>query len=356
VTAKTSQLQIRVTADQKRALKRRAAAVGQSVSSYVLGCALPARGAEVDRRVRALLGGHDRDRALAALRQVLRTLDPDELADAVTSLDPTDTPPVPLNYLAATVEQVCHERGTPPPSWTRTVAPLGRPHFSRDLRSLWPTQMRRSTVPYKRRNLFIDLTDEPAAVGDRDPTPGPPAVTRAAAGPWAGSLTSDVPASLVALNAELGRRRILAELCAAHGALFLLSYSAHPTTRHIKALFQPLASLKEAISTVASERGLEPQWVVGVARDVLDSNPLADPYIELEYLRVYAGRPDYLLAATVASLRMGEGADVGDDIRFLMRGLGLVTTVDALAVVHRSVGTRQLPVDVTDSLRAIVER
>ena len=61
---KTSQLQIRVTPEQKEALKRLAADAGISVSKYVLACALPSGQLEFARHIQALRNHQHRPRRL----------------------------------------------------------------------------------------------------------------------------------------------------------------------------------------------------------------------------------------------------------------------------------------------------
>lgn len=157
---KTEQLQIRVTSQQKSALKRMARRAGQDVSSYVLQRVLPAAPLRFEEIVRSLQNGEDVRFALAELNDLLADRSGGELADAVAGV-PSELhalDPYLQNYVAAMVEQACYLRKVVPPPWVRHIAPLGEPHFAAPLRSLKLYLLRVAPIPFKRRNIFIDST------------------------------------------------------------------------------------------------------------------------------------------------------------------------------------------------------
>jgi uncharacterized protein (DUF1778 family) len=164
MSTKTGQLQIRVSAAEKAALKRLARAAGQDVSSYVLSLSLPAAPARFQECVRALARVPDHRFVLAELNELLAGSSRAELSVAVAAAPSAlgGLSDFLQNYVAAMVEQACHQRDVPPPAWTRGVPPLAVPYFPTTLRSLRPHLLRAAPVPFKRRNLFVD-----ASVGDR---------------------------------------------------------------------------------------------------------------------------------------------------------------------------------------------
>lgn len=162
MSRKTHQLQIRVTTEEKEAIRRQARQAGLDVSAYVLARALPPAAARW-RELLAELRREARPRfVLAALNDFLASLGPAEIAEAVADADLTEVPPWLQNYLAAMVEHACHLRDVPPPSWVRRIEPLDEPYFAAPLASLRPHLLRASPVAFKRRNLFVDAT-----IGDR---------------------------------------------------------------------------------------------------------------------------------------------------------------------------------------------
>lgn len=160
--AKTQQLQIRVTPQQKSALARRARRAGQDVSSYVLSMALPAAGLRFGELLSALGDADGRRFALAELNDLLTELAPRELAEATGDADLRGLSPYLQNYVAAMVELAAHRRGVAAPGWVRQVPPLEEPHFATPLEALRLHLLQVSPVPFKRRNIFID-----SSLGDR---------------------------------------------------------------------------------------------------------------------------------------------------------------------------------------------
>ncbi len=162
MSAKTRQLQIRVTPAQKAALKRQAAAAGLDVSSYVLARALPNERGRFVALLRQLREESERRYALAELNDFLHRCATTQFAEAVARADIAPLSPYLQNYVAAMIEQAAEQKQLPPPAWVRDVTPLDAPHFASSLVNLRLHLLRASPVPFKRRNIFID-----AGVGAR---------------------------------------------------------------------------------------------------------------------------------------------------------------------------------------------
>ena len=161
-SAKTQQLQIRVTPEQKSALARLARRAGQDVSSFVLTRALPSAAVRFGE-ILSEVGDADRWRfALAELNDLLTGLAPRELETVTGGADLRGLSRYVRNYVAAMVELTAHQKGVVPPVWVSQVPPLEEPHFATSLPGLRLTLLLASPVPFKRRNIFID-----SSVGDR---------------------------------------------------------------------------------------------------------------------------------------------------------------------------------------------
>ncbi|TVR57729.1 MAG: DUF1778 domain-containing protein [Gemmatimonadales bacterium] len=162
MASKSQQLQVRLTPEQKKRLKRLATAAGQDVSSYVLSRVLPPSQKRFEELLTLLSEGEDTRYVLASLNDLLSELGPGELRPALAHAEVGRLSPFLGNYVAAMVEQACYLNGLPPPPWTATVAPLDRPHFAAPWPGLRLHLLKAAPVPFKRRNLFVD-----AAVGSR---------------------------------------------------------------------------------------------------------------------------------------------------------------------------------------------
>jgi hypothetical protein len=132
------------------------------VSSYVLTRALAPARLRFTELVRTL-GESQEDRyVLAALNDLLGSLAPMELPEAVKDADVSRLSPFLANYVAAMVEQSSYTAATAPPAWVQRVLPLEKPHFTERMKSLRLHLLGASPVPFKKRNIFVD-----SGVGNR---------------------------------------------------------------------------------------------------------------------------------------------------------------------------------------------
>jgi uncharacterized protein (DUF1778 family) len=160
-TAKSAQLQIRVSPAEKAAIRRAAHRAGMEMSAYVLARVLPAPARRFQDLTEACTDSEGARFALAELSTWLANLGAAELQEAVASPPPPLSPYL-ANYVAAMVEYACARRGAAPPAWTRAVAPLTEPVFGSALMSLRLYLLTHSPAPFRRRNIFID-----SSVGSR---------------------------------------------------------------------------------------------------------------------------------------------------------------------------------------------
>lgn len=158
---KSSQLQIRVSPDQKATLRRLAEEAGQDLSEYVLSRVLPDAGRQFSAVLRGLQETADERHRLAELNDLLSMWSAAELAalpsDGIDELGGT------LRCrIAAMVEHACARAGGLAPTWAGDEPPLEAPSFAVPLRSLRLHLLKTSPVAFRRRNIFVDAT-----VGDR---------------------------------------------------------------------------------------------------------------------------------------------------------------------------------------------
>jgi hypothetical protein len=159
---KDGQLQIRVSAAEKKAIQQAAARAGMDTSTWVRAKLLP-RPRETFRRLTQALSKHADDRPflLADLNDLLTQLGAASFGDAVAE-PPPPLEPYLANYVAAMVETAAHRAGALPPSWTAAIIPLVEPVFGTALPSLRLHLLINAPPAYRRRNIFVDST-----IGDR---------------------------------------------------------------------------------------------------------------------------------------------------------------------------------------------
>jgi Protein of unknown function (DUF1778) len=155
--AKTSQMQIRVSAKEKAAIRRAAQRAGLDMSAYVLRRVLSVPADRFAECVKACSGPAPAY-ALAELNTLLSGFTQGELSDAIAAQPALPLTPFLANYIAAMVEVACAQGGVAVPAWTRLIAPLSEPAFGSELLSLRLHLLTHSPAPFRRRNIFIDAT------------------------------------------------------------------------------------------------------------------------------------------------------------------------------------------------------
>ena len=154
--AKRSQLQLRVSKEEKSAIRRAARRAGMDMSAYVLSRVLPAPAAAFQEAIAALTGPGEPSFALAEVNALLSSFTAAELRQAIAAAPQATLPPFLANYVAAMTETACNMRGLPLPAWTRKIEALPEPVFGSALASLRLYLLAHSPAPFRRRNIFID--------------------------------------------------------------------------------------------------------------------------------------------------------------------------------------------------------
>jgi len=159
---KSSQLQIRVSNQQKTAIQRAARRAGKDMSSYILAKVLPPLQERFDVLTSRLANAPDPEFYLAELNDFLSNVSAEQFVMATTNPPPAILSPFLANYVAAMVEYAAGRLEISPPSWTRRIPPLDKPVFGTDLKSLQLYLLTHSPAPFRKRNIFVDAT-----LGDR---------------------------------------------------------------------------------------------------------------------------------------------------------------------------------------------
>lgn len=137
------------------------------------------------------------------------------------------------------------------------------------------------------------------------------------------------------LNEELRRTDTEGELFLVGGAVMCLAYAARRSTQDVDALFRPAREVREAAARVAMQVGLQPDWLNDGVKGFLSERGEFSPFLELDHLRVMVAQPEYLLAMKCLALRIGAEFHDEDDVRYLLRHLGIDSYERAVAVITR---------------------
>jgi hypothetical protein len=161
--AKSQQMQIRVTAEEKALIQQHAAEAGMDVSKWVLMQVLPPAAQRFQAFCTALAANPDtRAYVFAELNDFMSSLSGKAFAATVREPPRVQLLPFEANYVAAMITHTAGLKKIPAPRWVRNVEPLDMPWFASSLKSLRFHLLTRSPPAFRSRNLFID-----SSIGDR---------------------------------------------------------------------------------------------------------------------------------------------------------------------------------------------
>ncbi len=145
-----------------------------------------------------------------------------------------------------------------------------------------------------------------------------------------------------ALNEELVRAGVKGEVGVVGGAAMVLAFNARESTRDVDAVFEPSSTLRAAAARVARDQDLPPDWLNDAAKGFMpaDTQPRSIQ-LDLSNLIVWTPPPQYLLAMKAIAARF-DSSDA-QDLRTLVRHLGLVRVEQVLEVVERYYPRGQIP-------------
>jgi hypothetical protein len=145
------------------------------------------------------------------------------------------------------------------------------------------------------------------------------------------------------LNEELRRVGTEGELFVVGGAVMCIAYAARPSTQDVDALFRPAREVREAAARVAVHAGIQSDWLNDGVKGFLSERGEFSPFLELDHLRVMVAQPDYLLAMKCLSFRIGAEFHDEDDVRYLLRHLGIGSYDQAITVITRFYPLERFP-------------
>jgi hypothetical protein len=145
------------------------------------------------------------------------------------------------------------------------------------------------------------------------------------------------------LNAELAASGTVGELYLVGGAVMCLALGARDATKDVDAVFRPTRAIREAAARVSLAAGVDRAWLNDAVKGYLSPRGEFDRFLELSHVKVFVAHPHYLLAMKCAALRLGEEFHDLDDVRYLLRHLGIGNATHAIEIVLRYFDEGQLP-------------
>ncbi len=166
----------------------------------------------------------------------------------------------------------------------------------------------------------------------------------------------DIERLLRLLNEELRSAAVDGEIYLVGGAIMCLVFGARESTKDVDAYFEPTKKIREAAARVAVECGVNENWLSDAVKGYLSPRGSFTKHLELSHLKVFCADAKYLLAMKCLAMRIGEEFQDLDDIRYLLRHIGLQNYVDALEVIAKYYPLDRFPQKTLSALEELLER
>lgn len=153
----------------------------------------------------------------------------------------------------------------------------------------------------------------------------------------------DIERLLGLVNEELRSASVKGEIHLVGGAVMCLAFGARESTRDVDGYFEPSKKIREAAARVAAEAGVDERWLNDGVKGYLSERGSFSEHLHLSNLKVFCADASYLLAMKCLAMRIGEEFQDLDDVRYLLRHLGVRDYDEALAIVTRYYPAERFP-------------
>ena len=144
-----------------------------------------------------------------------------------------------------------------------------------------------------------------------------------------------------ALNRELRAAGVIGEVGLCGGAVMCLVFKARAATKDVDAIFRPSREIRAAAKIVASKFDLPEDWLNDAVKGYFHAEPPREEVLNLSNLRVWAPRPDYLLAMKCVAARFD--SHDREDVIFLLEYLSLKNSGAVFDIIERYYPRRSIP-------------
>ena len=153
----------------------------------------------------------------------------------------------------------------------------------------------------------------------------------------------DILRLLHALNDELRAAGVKGHVQMAGGAVMCLAFDARASTRGVDALFKPSVEVLNAAIRVASKEGVRETWLNDAVKAYVSDRGSFEPFLELSNLKVFCATAQYMLAMKCLAMRIGEGYQDEEDVRYLLRNLDIRRYAEAEEILGRYYSLEEFP-------------
>ena len=159
---------------------------------------------------------------------------------------------------------------------------------------------------------------------------------------------------LHALNDELKTAGVKGQVQLAGGAVMCLAFNARESTRDVDAVFEPSVKVLDAALKVAEKEGVKDTWLNDGVKAYLSDCGSFEPFLELSNVKVFRASAEYMLAMKCLAMRIGEGFQDEEDVRYLLRNLGITRLEHASEILGRYYPMESYPETALMALRELL--
>lgn len=164
----------------------------------------------------------------------------------------------------------------------------------------------------------------------------------------------DILRLLHALNDELRAVGVKGHVQMAGGAVMCLAFDARASTRDVDALFKPSVEVLSAALRVAAREDVRDTWLNDAVKAYVSDRGSFEPFLELSNLKVFCASAEYMLAMKCLAMRIGEGYQDEEDIRYLLRNLNIQRYEYAEEILGRYYSLKEFPESAFSALRELL--
>ncbi|MFH2204314.1 MAG: DUF6036 family nucleotidyltransferase [Elusimicrobiota bacterium] len=165
--------------------------------------------------------------------------------------------------------------------------------------------------------------------------------------------TKEIRSLFAELNVRLAEAGMRGEIGIVGGAAMCLVYNARESTRDVDAVFAPAGEIRAMAARIAQEKGIGKDWLNDAVKGYIEKGFEREIVLQLSHLHVWTPEPRYLLAMKCVSARFD--SHDGDDIRFLIRHLGLRKIDQVLSVIEKYYPRDRVPAKTSFFLEEVIE-
>ncbi|MFC1497518.1 hypothetical protein ACFLS1_03470 [Verrucomicrobiota bacterium] len=146
----------------------------------------------------------------------------------------------------------------------------------------------------------------------------------------------------VELNSELEGRDVIGEVGICGGAVMCLVFKSRLATKDVDGIFAPAKEIRDAVAVVGRKMDVPENWLNDAAKGFFTIDPPKRDVLNYTNLRVWAPRPEYMLAMKCISARF-DSYDK-DDLIFLVKHLQIASPDKLFDIVMNYYPEERIPV------------